>query len=123
MIEEKETNQTVGIIALTNIDDTNRSTECIIDIGLKTVWGKGIGTSAVSLILNFAFNELNSHRIYLQVFSFNERAIKLYEKSGFVGEGIMRQTLYRFGKWHDTILMSILQNEYQMNKDSEDTDR
>ncbi|MEK2447177.1 GNAT family protein [Tetragenococcus halophilus] len=51
-------------------------------------------------------------RHYLQVFSFNKRAIKLYEKMGFIHEGSQRQALYRMGKWHDIIMMSILENEY-----------
>lgn len=95
LIEYKETEQTVGIVSLINIDYKNRSAECIIDIGVKDVWGKGIGTAAISLILEYAFNELNLNRLYLQVFSFNERAIKLYEKMGFIHEGKFRQALYR----------------------------
>lgn len=112
LIEYKETEQTVGIVSLINIDYKNRSAECIIDIGVKDMWGKGIGTAAISLILEFAFNELNLHRVYLQVFSFNERAIKLYEKMGFIHEGKFRQALYRMGKWHDIVIMGILKDEY-----------
>ncbi|WP_371362116.1 Spermidine N(1)-acetyltransferase [Sporomusa rhizae] len=112
MIEHKETGKTVGIVSLINIDYKNRSAECIIDIGARDMWGKGIGTEAMSLILEFAFNELNLHRVYLKVFSFNERAIKLYEKMGFIHEGKFRQALYRTGKWHDIVIMSILKNEY-----------
>ncbi|GAA3023878.1 GNAT family N-acetyltransferase [Tetragenococcus solitarius] len=112
MIEHKETKQTVGIVSLVNIDDKNRSAECIIDIGVKDMWNKGIGASAMALILEFAFLELNLHRIYLQVFSFNKRAIKLYEKMRFTYEGKQRQALYRKGKWHDIVMMSILEDEY-----------
>ncbi len=54
------------------------------------------------------YNELNLHRVFLKVFTFNERAVKLYEKLGFVTEGKMREALYREGKWHD-MMMSILQ--------------
>ena len=111
MIEYKETGKTVGIVSLINIDYKNRSAECIIDIGVKNMWGKGIGTAAISLVLEFLFNELNLHRVYLQVFSFNERAIKLYEK-GFIHEGKFRQALYRRGKWHDIVIMSIMKKEY-----------
>ncbi|MDN6724638.1 MAG: GNAT family N-acetyltransferase, partial [Tetragenococcus halophilus] len=58
------------------------------------------------------FLDLYLHILYLQVFSFNKRAIKLYEKMGFIHEGSQRQALYRMGKWHDIIMMSILENEY-----------
>ncbi len=113
IIVDKSTNEDVGIVSLINIDYKNRSAECIIDIGSKNSWGKGIGTSAMNLILNYAFNELNLHRIYLQVFSFNENAIKLYEKTGFIIEGRARESLYRFGKYHDIVTMGILQTEYK----------
>lgn len=112
MIVHKETERMVGIVSLINIDYKNRSAECIIDIGAKDMWEKGIGSSAMSLILEFAFLELNLHRVYLQVFSFNKSAIKLYEKVGFTHEGSQRQALYRMGEWHDIIMMSILENEY-----------
>ncbi|GIP61052.1 GNAT family protein [Paenibacillus sp. FSL W8-0186] len=115
LIEYKETEQTVGIVSLINIDYKNRSAECVIDIGVKDVWGKGIGTAAISLILEYAFNELNLNRLYLQVFSFNERAIKLYEKMGFIHEGKFRQALYRKGKWHDIVIMGILKDEYDQH--------
>ncbi|MNJ49370.1 putative ribosomal N-acetyltransferase YdaF [compost metagenome] len=115
LIEYKETEQTVGIVSLINIDYKNRSAECIIDIGVKDMWGKGIGTAAISLILEYAFNELNLHRLYLRVFSFNERAIKLYEKMGFIHEGKFRQALYRKGKWHDIVIMGILKDEYDQH--------
>lgn len=111
IIEHKETNQAVGIVSLSNIDYKNRSAECIIDIGEKATWGKGIGKAALSLILEYAFRELNLHRVFLNVFSFNERAIKLYEKMGFMREGVLRQAFYRAG-WHDIVIMSILKNEY-----------
>lgn len=119
MIEHKESGQTVGIVSLINIDYKNRSAECILDIGARDMWGKGIGTSAMSLILGFAFYELNLHRVYLQVFSFNERAIKLYEKMGFTHDGKFREAIYRDGRWHDTVVMSILKKEY-LNKEQSD---
>ncbi|MBW4846342.1 MAG: GNAT family N-acetyltransferase [Lachnospiraceae bacterium] len=112
IIEHKETNQAVGIVSLSNIDYKNRSAECIIDIGAKDMWGKGIGKAALSLILEYAFSELNLHRVFLNVFSFNKRAIKLYEKMGFMHEGVLRQAFYRAGDWHDIVIMSILKNEY-----------
>lgn len=119
MIEHKESGQTVGIVSLINIDYKNRSAECILDIGARDMWGKGIGTSAMYLILGFAFYELNLHRVYLQVFSFNERAIKLYEKMGFTHDGKFREAIYRDGRWHDTVIMSILKKEY-LNKEQSD---
>lgn len=109
---EKKHETPIGITSLINIDYKNRSAECIIDIGEKAYWGKGYGAETLKLLLDYAFAEMNLHRISLKVFSFNEKAIRLYKKTGFQHEGRSRQSLFRDGKWHDTIHMGILQNEY-----------
>ncbi|MED4174038.1 GNAT family protein, partial [Halalkalibacterium halodurans] len=97
----------------TYIDYKNRNAECIIDIGEKTYWGKGYGFEALRLLLNYAFLEMNLHRVSLRVFSFNKKAIRLYEKLGFKHEGTSRQCLYRYGQWHDIVHMGILKDEYK----------
>lgn len=102
----------IGIVSLINIDLKNRNAECIIDIGEKKYWGKGFGSESLGLLLHYAFYEMNLHRVYLKVFSFNDRAIHLYKKIGFQQEGNSRQSLFRDGEWHDIIHMGILQNEY-----------
>lgn len=112
MIETKKELRTVGIVSLIDINHKDRSAECIIDIGEKDAWGQGIGRDAFSLIMNYAFNELNFHRLTLRVFSFNKRAISLYEKLGFKEEGIMREAFYRSGTWHDIHVMGILKKDY-----------
>ncbi len=112
IIEDNETNKPIGITSLVNIDVKNRNAELIIDIGEKSYWGKGLGTEAVRTILEYAFLELNFHRISLRVFSLNPKAIHIYTKLGFKQEGVSRQSLYRNGEWHDIINMSILKDEY-----------
>ncbi|TQR30164.1 GNAT family N-acetyltransferase [Brevibacillus brevis] len=112
MIVDSQTNRPIGITSLIQIDLKNRNAECIIDIGEKEYWGKGYGREAMKLLLDYAFLEMNLHRVSLRVFSFNERAIKLYERLGFKQEGISRQFLFREGKWHDIVHMGILQQEY-----------
>lgn len=109
---EKEEETPLGVISLINIDYKNRNAECIIDIGEKEYWGQGYGTEGLKLLLDFAFYEMNLHRVSLKVFSFNERAIRLYTKIGFQEEGSSRQSLFRNGKWYDVIHMGLLQNEY-----------
>ena len=112
IIEDIENNIPIGIMSLVKIDSKNRNAECIIDIGDKGYWGKGYGTEALNILLEYAFLELNLHRISLRVFSFNDKAIRLYDKLGFYKEGIMRESIYRNGKWHDIIIMGILKSEY-----------
>ncbi|MEG0254055.1 MAG: GNAT family protein [Vagococcus sp.] len=113
MIVTKDDNKTVGIISLININRKDQSAECIIDIGEKEKWGQKIGQNSLKLLMNTAFNEWNLHRLMLQVFSFNTRAISMYEKLGFQLEGTLREAFYRGGMWHDIKIMSILKSEYQ----------
>ena len=116
IIEEKEGNTAIGVTSLIHIDTKNRNAECIIDIGEQEYWGKGYGTEALQLLLAYAFLELNLHRVSLRVFSFNEKAIHIYYKLGFEKEGVIRESLYRNGEWHDIITMGILKSEYMSNK-------
>ncbi|MCS4515774.1 GNAT family N-acetyltransferase [Clostridium botulinum] len=66
--------------------------------GEEEARGKGYGTQVTELVLNFAFKELNLHRIHLTVLEYNHRAIKLYEKVGFRREGTYREFIHRDGK-------------------------
>jgi len=67
----------------------------------------------MQLALQFAFNELNLHRLQLTVFSYNDRAIALYEKLGFQREGVYREFLQRDGERHDMYLYGLLLREWQ----------
>jgi RimJ/RimL family protein N-acetyltransferase len=81
-------------------------------IGEREQWGKGLGTEAMKLLLEFAFTEVNLRRVTLTVFGYNPRAIRSYEKAGFRHEGRLRQTLLREGKRWDMLYMGILRDEW-----------
>jgi RimJ/RimL family protein N-acetyltransferase len=81
-------------------------------LGEKAYWGQGFGTDATRTALAFAFGELNLHRVELEVFDFNPRAMRCYEKAGFRYEGIRRQAFFRNGRYHDIHLMAILDSEF-----------
>ncbi|MEC5425841.1 GNAT family protein [Virgibacillus sp. C22-A2] len=114
IIHDNDSEKAIGITSLINIDQKNRNAECIIDIGKKDYWGRGYGKEALKLLLDYAFLEMNLHRVSLRVFSFNERAISLYSRIGFKNEGVSRQSLFRNGSWHDIVHMGILQHEYTL---------
>jgi len=101
-----------GSVGLMHIDGRNRHAEVGIVIARPEDAGRGPGTEAMQLMLRHAFEELNLHRIMLRVFTFNERAIKSYQKLGFVEEGRLRENMFRHGAWHDTVLMGILADEF-----------
>jgi len=99
-----------------NVDWKNRVGTSGIMIGEKTYQGKGYGSEAMELLVNYGFNTLNLNRIQLETFSFNIRALKSYQKVGFKEEGIRRQAIYVNGEYHDAIMLGILKNEWQKIK-------
>jgi RimJ/RimL family protein N-acetyltransferase len=66
----------------------------------------------MTLALDFAFKELNLHRIQLTVYSYNTRAIRMYEKLGFQLEGNYREYLLRDGQHYDMLLYGLLSHEW-----------
>lgn len=102
----------IGSCQLHSISPLHRSAELQIRLGDTTQHGKGFGTEAVQLLLEYAFKELKLHRVYLHVFSTNLPAIRVYEKTGFVREGLLRSAAYIEGGYRDVLLMAILEDEY-----------
>ena len=91
----------------------NRNANMRIAIGSDEHLGMGYGPDAMRLLLEYAYGNLNLHRIELQVFDFNQRAIKAYEKVGFKREGVQRDALYYEHRYYDSIIMSMLEDEYR----------
>ncbi len=102
----------IGTVGIHRINWASRNGYLGIAIFNKSFWNRGIGTEATSLILKYAFEYLNLHKILLEVYEYNERAIRVYEKLGFKREGILRKNHYLKGKYYDVIVMGILQGEY-----------
>jgi RimJ/RimL family protein N-acetyltransferase len=103
----------IGFVALDGISWTHGDSFVGIGIGDRAYWGRGYGTDAMCVLLRYAFTELNLYRLSLTVFSYNTRAIRSYEKAGFVVEGRQRQALRRDGRHHDLIFMGVLREEWQ----------
>ncbi|GAA3676297.1 GNAT family protein [Nonomuraea antimicrobica] len=102
----------VGEVVLNELDTANLSCNLRIVLGPAAV-GRGYGTEAIELVLGHAFRTTPLHRIRLGVFDFNGRARHVYEKVGFIEEGVERDALLWEGKWHDAVLMAILRPEWQ----------
>ena len=84
-----------------------------IIIGHKPSWGKGHGTAALRETLRIGFEEMNLHRIDLDVFAGNTRGLRCYEKCGFRREGLHRAAQFKRGRWIDRISMAILREEWE----------
>jgi len=113
LIAESDTDEIVGDIALQDISGTNRSANLRIAISASRHQGRGYGSEAIRLLLDYGFGVRNLHRIELHVYAYNERAQHVYRKLGFQQEGIQRDALFYNHEYHDAILMSILEHEYR----------
>ncbi|MDN5341669.1 GNAT family N-acetyltransferase [Oceanotoga sp. DSM 15011] len=117
-IENLETGEYMGGIGVNSVDWKNS----VASIGLflaKEFWNKGYGTDSLNVLLNFIFNEMNINKVKLNVYDFNKRGIRCYEKVGFVKEGVLREEIYRNGKYNDEIIMGILKSEFKQKNNQE----
>lgn len=112
MIRTLADDQAIGFISLGGINWVHGSAWVGIGIGDPAFWSKGYGTEAMQLLLHYAFDELNLYRVSLNVFEYNERAVRSYIKSGFVVEGRARRMFVREGRRWDFIYMGILRDEW-----------
>ena len=115
------TNELIGNCGYDSVDHINQTAGIGIFIGNKKYWNKGYGTEALTLLMDFGFKVLNFHNIFLNVYSFNKRAIRCYEKIGFKTIGRKRESILRGKERHDNIFMDILYEEfYEKNKMAHD---
>ncbi len=102
----------IGRIEYERLDPQTRSAEVMILIGAAESRGQGYGTDAMVALLRYLFHQRNLHRVALSVIAGNDRAIRAYEKVGFVAEGRLRDDLFFDGAYHDQLVMSILREEF-----------
>jgi RimJ/RimL family protein N-acetyltransferase len=113
IIELNETGSPIGETGLLRMVPAWRTTDLSIIIGERDAWGKGYGTEAIGLLLDYAFGALNFHRVAIGVVGFNKRALRFYERVGFKREGIQREGYYFGHRYHDFVMMSILEDEFR----------
>ncbi|SCF16095.1 Protein N-acetyltransferase, RimJ/RimL family [Micromonospora coriariae] len=111
-IVERATGETVGEVVLTELDVHNSSCSFRIALFGRRFFGRGLGTEASRMILGHAFETVGVHRIELEVYAFNPRARRVYEKIGFVHEGTKRDALCWDGEWIDAHTMALLGDEW-----------
>jgi len=111
-IVTREADRFIGCLGLHEMDLRNRHAVFGICVGDKSYWGKGHGSEATRLILDHAFLTLNLNRVWLQVFEYNPRGIRCYEKIGFRHEGRLRQHVYREGRYWDSLVMGVVRSDW-----------
>lgn len=105
--------QFIGVVRLHSFNEHDQRARYAVGIFDLTLLDKGLGTEVAELVLAYAFNVLNLHRIDLRVLAYNKRAIRSYEKSGFRQEGIERESALIDGQWHSDVIMGILVGEWR----------
>jgi RimJ/RimL family protein N-acetyltransferase len=112
-VVDRTTGEWAGELAVNDLDVDNRSCSFRIALGANAR-DRGLGTEATRLIVDHVFDTIDEpvvHRIGLEVFAFNPRAKAVYERVGFRQEGVLRDALWWDGRFHDTIVMSIVRTD------------
>ena len=112
VICRREDDRPVGSAGFFEVDTTNGNAGLGISIGDPADTGQGYGGDALRALVEFGFGRLRLERIWLDVYDYNEAARRLYERVGFVTEGILRHAFWRDGRFVDTYRMAILAGEW-----------
>lgn len=110
-IETLDDSALVGNIGLWGARPKDRCATIGLGLGREHL-GRGYGTDAMRVIVDYAFREMGLHRVQLEVAPFNLAGIRAYEKAGFVEEGRHREAVWHDGRWYDEVMMSILDHEW-----------
>lgn len=109
-IERKEDRHHIGNASIHEIDWVSRTAWFGLFIGEPTAWNKGFGRDAVTTLVRFAFDEMNLHKLKINVFEYNEKAKHLLQSLGFIQEGRLVRDFYREGTWQDIVILSIFRD-------------
>ncbi|MDA9398145.1 GNAT family N-acetyltransferase [Bradyrhizobium sp. CCBAU 45389] len=103
----------IGEVRLDRVDMQDRRASFAVGILDPKYLGRGIGTEAMRLALGFAFERIKLHRISVRVLAHNHRAIRAYRKCGFAVEGQERESAWVNDRWHDDLIMGLLDREFR----------
>lgn len=98
----------IGNIKLGPVDSNHRLADIGILIGEKDCWGKGYALEAINLIVDYAFNTLNLHKVTAGCYAPNKGAIRAFEKAGFVQEGVRKAHCFFEGEYVDDVLLGLV---------------
>lgn len=105
----------IGVVSLERVEAKHKRATFGIFIGDKDFWNHGFGSDAGRVILEYGFKKMKLHKIELDVYAYNPRALKVYKRLGFKREGIKREHNFHQGKYWDVYHMSILDREWKFN--------
>ncbi|MBC2194619.1 GNAT family N-acetyltransferase [Listeria booriae] len=103
----------IGRIELGLIDRENGTAAFGIVIGDRDCWGQGYGKQAILELLREAFDDLHLHKVYCEVYAFNERSIRMMQAMDFKQDGVLREHEYFRNEHHDLVVFSMLRSEFK----------
>ena len=109
-----ENDKYIGNIMMQEVDYINRSCHIPILIGDKNEWNKGYATEARMILLKFAFDERGMERVFATVVDNNQASIRMHQKCGYKVEGIMRNAVFKGGKFHDLTMLAVLKDDFEI---------
>jgi len=112
-IRRLDNDELIGYVEIDGVAWTHQVGGMGLGIGDPANWGKGYGHEATQLALEFAFQELNLHRVVVTVYSYNQRSMALCKKLGFRREGVYREHLLRDGQRYDMHVFGLLRREWE----------
>jgi RimJ/RimL family protein N-acetyltransferase len=107
MVSDKRDYKTLGTAIVSSLDYKNGNAEIHIKL-ISDARGKGYGADIISTLVKYAFDELRLNCVYAHINAYNIASQKLFEKCGFVKEGVLRNRIYKKGEYHDVIVFSII---------------
>lgn len=119
VIRRQADDQAVGFITLSDVKVKNRNGELGLAIYDPESRGKGYAKEALQLMLAFCFDHIGLHKVRLSVHGFNQSAIALYEKVGFILEGTNRESIFHEGQWYPQYDYGLLQKEWRTLKEAQ----
>ncbi|HEX9982750.1 MAG TPA: GNAT family protein [Thermoanaerobaculia bacterium] len=109
-IERKDDRTHIGNASIHEIDWVSRTAWFGLFIGEPSAWNRGYGGDAIQTLVRFAFDEMNLHKLKINVFDYNDRAKHLLETHGFAQEARLQRDFYREGTYHDIVIFSVFRD-------------
>lgn len=103
-----ESNKHIGNVYFTDINQINQSCHSHVLIGEKDYWGKGYAKEALLLGIDYMINQRNIRRFEAKILESNIASLKMHQKCGFEIEGLLRQSVYKDGQFHNQYIISLI---------------
>lgn len=117
IIERLKDSKTIGVCGLVYINWVIRSADISFYIGERNVYidSAGCADEALNLLMKYAFNQLNMHKLWTELYEFDTKKIIFFEKYKFKKDAILRDNCFEDGKYWNSYIYSLLHDEFFRN--------